>query len=78
MKNLQERKSMRERKPYVILSSSEYYIYACELYERISFSEDISDPQSYEDVISDKGYEHWIFIPCIKMEFGPLFNYHSL
>lgn len=77
MKNLSERKSMRERKPSVILSSSEYYIYACEVYERISFSEDILDPQSYEDVISDKSYEQWIFIPCIKMEFGPWFNYQS-
>lgn len=52
------RKSMK--KPSPILSSSKYFSYGGEVYERILLNKDISDPHSYEEAISDKDYELWI------------------
>lgn len=45
--------STKDRRSSSLLTSSKYFTYAGEVYERISLNEDISVPKSYEEVIFD-------------------------
>lgn len=54
--------STKDKRPSSLLTSSKYFTYAGEVYERISLNEDIYAPKSYEEVIFDKNRALWISI----------------